>query len=110
VKVGATQIELELVYIPEALTLPTVKKWRRRFRRGRTGVFDDLKSGTPLTNDLARVISSMLEEKPFNLCKVLCRHFPIGKAMCLGMLHDKIVLKKITSSLGAVCPLDEPEE
>jgi hypothetical protein len=36
----------------------------------------------------------MLKERPFSLCKALCRHFRIGRAACLRILHDKPELKK----------------
>jgi hypothetical protein len=49
----AIHTELESVYGPEALARPTVKKWGRGFDRGRTYLFDDPRSRTPLTNDLA---------------------------------------------------------
>jgi hypothetical protein len=65
-KVRAIHTELESVDGPEALTLLTMKKRRRRFHQGRTDLFDDPRSGNPLTNGLARAIESMLEEKPFS--------------------------------------------
>jgi transposase len=51
-KAKAIHAELESVYECEALTLPTVKKWRRRFQEGRRDLFDDSRSGRPLTYDL----------------------------------------------------------
>jgi hypothetical protein len=90
----AIHTELESVYNPEALALPVVKKSRTYFHRGRTDMFDDPRSGKPLTNGLARAIGFMLEERSFNLCKVLCRHFRIGKATCLRILHGKLDLNK----------------
>jgi hypothetical protein len=73
------------------------------------GLFDDSRSGRLLTNDLAGTIGSILEEMPFSLCNVLCRHFRIGKGTYLRILHDKLGLK-IPSSLGAACPIDQSEE
>jgi hypothetical protein len=35
----------------------------------------------------------MLEEMPFSSCTVLCRHFWIGTATCLWILHDKLGFK-----------------
>jgi hypothetical protein len=86
-------IELESVYAPEALVRPTVKKWQRRFHQGRPDLFDSPSSGRLLTNNRARAIHFMLEEKPFSSCKVLCHHFRIGKATCLRILHDGLGLK-----------------
>jgi histone-lysine N-methyltransferase SETMAR len=88
------QAELQSVYGPEACQLTAVKKWRTRFMQGRTDLFDDPRSGRPLTHDLAEAISSMLGERPFSSCKVLSRHFRIAKATCLRILHDKLGLKK----------------
>jgi transposase len=93
-KAREIQLELESVYGLDALSLPTVKKWRRRFLAGRTDLFDDPRSGRPLTHDLGQAIRSMLDERPFSSCKVLCRHFRIGKATCLQILHDTLGLKK----------------
>jgi hypothetical protein len=92
-KAKEIRIELESMYGPEALALPTVKKLRRRFRQWRTHLFDNPRSGRPLTNDLGESIGSMLAERPFNSCKMLCRHFRIGKATCLRIFHDKLDLK-----------------
>jgi transposase len=46
--------QLESVCGQGALALPTVRKWRRRFQQGRTDLFDDPKSGRPLTPGLER--------------------------------------------------------
>jgi hypothetical protein len=92
-KTRAIHIQFESVYGPAALALPTVKKWRRRLRHGRTDLFDDSRSGRLLTNDLAGAIGSTLEERPFSSCKVLCLHFRVGKVTCLRILHDKLRLK-----------------
>jgi hypothetical protein len=53
-----------------------------------------------LTNDFAVAIGSMIEERPFSSCKVLCRHFRIGKTTCLQILHNKLGLKKIHPRWG----------
>jgi hypothetical protein len=90
---GAVHIELESVHGPEALARPTVKKWQRRFHQGRTDLFNDSRSGRPLTNDLAGAMGSMVEERLFSSCKMMCHHFRIGEATCLRMLHDKLGLK-----------------
>jgi hypothetical protein len=89
----AIHTELESVYGPEVLALLTGKKWRRPFHQGRMYLFDDPRSGSPLANDLAGTVSSVLKEKPFSSCRMLCRHFRIGKTMCLRILHDKLDLK-----------------
>jgi transposase len=79
----AIAAELKSVYAADALALPTVKKWRKRFAHGRTSLCDDPMSGPPLTNDLTEAITSILKERPFLSCKVLCRHFRMAKASCL---------------------------
>jgi hypothetical protein len=82
---------LESAYGPEALALSTVKKWRKCFQEGRTDLIDDRR---PVTPDLAEAIQSMLAERPFLWCKVLCRHLRIGKATCLRILHNDLGLTK----------------
>jgi hypothetical protein len=71
-----------------------VNKWRSRFQRGTTDLFDDLRPGTPLRDNAVGAIGFILEERLFSSCQVLCRHFRIGKAMCLWMLHNKLGLQK----------------
>jgi hypothetical protein len=83
-KARAIHTKLESVYGPETLALLTLKKWWRDCHRGRTDLFDDRWFGRPLTNDDAGAIGSMLEEKLFSSCKVLCRHFQLGKARACG--------------------------
>jgi hypothetical protein len=90
----AIATELGDVYHPDALALPTVKKWRKRFVQGRTSLSDDPRSGRSLTNDLVAAIASMLKERPFASCKVLSQHFRIVKATCLQILHDNLAMKK----------------
>jgi hypothetical protein len=87
-KTRAIHTELESVDAPEAFTLPTVKKWRRYFHQKRTDLFDDPMSGRPLTNDVTDTIGSVLQERPFSSCEVLCRHFRIGRLTCLQILHS----------------------
>jgi hypothetical protein len=57
-------------------------------------LFDNPKSGRPLTQDLAEAIRSMLDEKPFTSCKVLCRYFRLAKTTCSRILHDELWLQK----------------
>jgi hypothetical protein len=45
-------IKLESVYMDEGACLRTVYKWHKNFTQGRTGLFDDPRSGRPLQNDL----------------------------------------------------------
>jgi transposase len=87
-KAKEIRAELELVYGPEALALLTVKKWRKRFHEGRTDLIDNRRPGRPVTHDLAEAIQSMLAERPFLSCKVLCRHLRIGNATCLRIPHN----------------------
>jgi transposase len=87
--------KLEGVYGEGVLSLAAVKKWNKRFREGRTDLFDDPRSGRPMTHDLGQAIRSMLVERPFTSCKVLCRHFRVAKGTCLRILHDELGLKKL---------------
>jgi radical SAM superfamily enzyme with C-terminal helix-hairpin-helix motif len=86
--------ELRCAYKEDALALATVKKWCKRFVEGRTSLCDNPRSGRSLSSDLAEAIASMLKEKPFAPCKVLRRHFRIGKTACLRILHDNLGMKK----------------
>jgi transposase len=86
--------ELRCVYKEDALALATVKKWCKRFVEGKTSLCDDPRSGRPLSNDLAEAIASILREKPFASCKVLCRHFRIAQTTCLRILHDNLGMKR----------------
>jgi hypothetical protein len=94
-KASSIQTELKSVYGPEAVALLIGKKWRTRFHQRRTNLFEDPRSGSPLTNGLVGAIGSRLEEWPFSSCEVLCRHFQIEKSTCLRILHDKGGSKKI---------------
>jgi hypothetical protein len=64
VKARAIHTELDSVHSPEALVLSTVRKCRRRLHQRRTNLFDDLRSGSSLTNDIAGAIHVILEERP----------------------------------------------
>jgi hypothetical protein len=61
---------------------------------GKTSLYDDPKSGRPLTNDLTEAISSMGKERPYVPCKTLCQHFRIVKGTCLPVHHDTLGMKK----------------
>jgi transposase len=87
--------ELKPVSETEALTLSTVKKWRKRFAERRILRYDDPRCGRPHTNDLVEAISSMLKERPDLSCNVLCPHFCITKGTCLRILHDTFGMKKL---------------
>jgi hypothetical protein len=91
--------ELMLVYGGDSLASATVKKWNKRFREGRTDLFDDSRVGCHLTHDLAEAIRSVDTERPFISCKILWRHFRIGKATCLRILHVyTCILKRCKST------------
>jgi hypothetical protein len=47
-----------------------------------------------LSGDLSGAIVSMLNKKPFILCKVSSRHFRITRASCLRISHDSLGMKK----------------
>jgi hypothetical protein len=86
--------ELELMYQVDVLAFLTRKNSRRRFAEGRISMSDERRPGKPLVNGLSEAIGCMLKKKPFILCKVLCRHFHIGKASCLRLLRNVLRLKK----------------
>jgi hypothetical protein len=86
--------KLESVSGPEALTLLTVQKWRRRFYQGRMDLFDDPRSERPLTEDCAGAVGSILEERPFSSSQGALSPFPDWKGDVLADLHDKLGLKK----------------
>jgi transposase len=92
--------ELDDVDHTDALALPTVKKWRRRFAQGRIPLCDDPMSGRPLTTDLAAAIASMLKQKVFMSWKVLFRHFRIAKATCLRILNDDPEMRQFNRRWG----------
>jgi hypothetical protein len=56
-------------------------------------LYDDLRRGSPLTNDLAETFSFMLKEGPCLSCKVPCRHSRSAKGTCLRILHDTLGMK-----------------
>jgi hypothetical protein len=97
-KAKAIHSELVSMYDEDTLALSTMKKWHKRFSRGWRDPFDDPRSERRLAHDLAETIHSPLEERSFTSCKILCRHFRIGKAKCLRILHDSPGLKDNPSS------------
>ena len=86
--------ELDEVYGKEALSLSAVKKWRKRFADGRPSLDDDPRPGRPCRSDLANPIQSLLRERPFISCKVICKKLRIPKTTCLRVLHDELGLLK----------------
>jgi hypothetical protein len=91
-KAKAIQIELESLYDTDACKLSMVKNWRLRFLQGRTTLFDDPRSGRLFTQDLAKAVWSMIGDKPFTSCKVLCRHFRRATTRCLRIFSDELGL------------------
>jgi hypothetical protein len=85
----AITAELQSVYETGALTLPTTMTWCKRFADRSTLPRDNSRSGRPLTNDLTETIESMLDDRCFLSCAILCRDFLIAKATCLRILHDR---------------------
>jgi hypothetical protein len=101
-------IELEPVYMDEALCLHTVDKWHERFMQRRTELFDNPRSGRPLRNDLVDFLRAMIQEFPFASCNRLCIHFRFAKSTCLRILHDVLHLQKF--NLRWVYSLDDSHE
>jgi hypothetical protein len=57
-------------------------------------MFDDPRSEKSLTDDLDEATGFVLAERSFSLCKLLCRHFWIGRTTILRILHDNLGLKR----------------
>jgi hypothetical protein len=92
--VSGIAAELKLVSEAEACAISRVSKWPKRFAEGGTSLYGDLKCEKFLINDSAEAISSMLKDRPYLSCKVLCRRFRIAKRTCLQILHDTPSMKK----------------
>jgi hypothetical protein len=93
-KARAIHAEFESLHGQEALALPIVKNSWRRIHQSRADLFHDPRSGRPFTNGLAGARGFVLDKRLFRSSKALSRHFRIGKATCLRILHDKLGLKK----------------
>jgi hypothetical protein len=93
-KAKAIQAKPESVYGRDACKLCTLKKWRLPFLQRRTTLFDDPRSGSPLTSDLAEPVLSMLAKQLFTSCKVVCRHLRIARTTRASILHDEFGLQK----------------
>jgi hypothetical protein len=91
---SAIAAELKLIYETEALALSTMSKWCKHFAEGRTLPYNNPRCGRPLSNDLAKTISSMLKERPWISRKGLYWHFRAAKGTCLRILHDMLGMKK----------------
>jgi histone-lysine N-methyltransferase SETMAR len=87
-------LEIHAVYGEDAVAHPTVKKWAKRFREGRTSLEDDPREGRPLKSDLVEPIENMLAEHPFISCKKICAKLSISKGTCLRILREELGLKK----------------
>jgi hypothetical protein len=93
-KAGVIHTELVPGDGPETFAVPIVKMCRTYFHQRRTDLFDDPISGKFLTNDVAEAIGSMVEERSFSSCEVLCHHFRIERATRWRILHSKPGLKR----------------
>jgi hypothetical protein len=67
--------------------------------QGRTELFDDLRSGRSLQNDLADALRAMIQEFSFTSCNYLCINFRLAMSTCLHILHDVLHLKKFNLQL-----------
>jgi hypothetical protein len=107
-KARAIHTELEWVYGPESLALPTVKKWLRPFRQGRTNLFDDPRFGKPSTNDLGK--QSALCLKKGRSVRARCFLTTSGLERRLAFRSFMTYwFGEISSSLGAACHVDQPK-
>jgi hypothetical protein len=76
----ANRTEFEAVYGYEALSLSTVKKWRKCFANGRITLGDDPRSGIPPESDMTESMRALLEEIPLVSCKRMCQKLRISKS------------------------------
>jgi hypothetical protein len=93
-RASAIAAALKSVDETEEFAISPVKKWRKHITEGRTSLYHDPSYGESLTNDLSEAISSILKERSYLSCKVLCRHFRFAKRTCLRILHDILGVKK----------------
>jgi hypothetical protein len=87
-------IELESIYMDEALCLRIVYKWHELFTQWRTELFDDPWSRQLMQKDFVNALRDIIQEFPFTSCKRLYKHFRLGIATCLHISHDFLRLQK----------------
>jgi hypothetical protein len=82
------------MYEADVFAFVPVKDSRKHFTEGRISMCDEPRSRRPLTDDVTDAIGSMLKERPFISCKVLCRHFHIAKTRWLRVPRERFGMKK----------------
>jgi transposase len=77
------------------VSLPTVKRWLRRFRKGETSYKDRSRAREPLTI-LGDVSLKLLSKYPFASGKDISNHFDISVSTVKNLLAHELGLRKFT--------------
>jgi histone-lysine N-methyltransferase SETMAR len=80
---------------PCAVSLPTVKRWLRRFRAGDTSCEDQPRSGRPLAI-LGDVLGKFLSKHPFASAKIMAAHFNLTPTTVKEILIRELGFRKFT--------------
>lgn len=99
---NAREIETELknTYLDKAPAYSTVAKWAAEFKRGRTSLFDDPRSGRPAdtcTPEIIEAVRKLIEKDPRIKAHELAAIVKLSKTSVLRILHDELNLSKLSA-------------
>lgn len=97
---SATEIHTKMVKVlkESAPSFPTVHRWVLEFKRGRTSIEDDPRSGRPKTATTPEIIEqvhNMVNENPSLTKREIAHTIGISDERVLHILHEELRMKKL---------------
>ena len=91
--------ELYAVYELNTMRLPTLYKWHKRFRDGRTDVADDQRSGRPsvISNSSCALVNDLVAEDRRVGHREISERTGLSKGTVLTIMHEHLQLRKVVA-------------
>jgi len=92
--------KLDAVYGDTSPSMTTVRYWFNEFKRGRTSVFDEERTGRPadvVTEEIIQKVCDMILADRRTKVREVAKAIGVSTGTAINILHDKLAMKKLSA-------------